>query len=153
MKLMLRALLGDRFKLKLRPGKKEISAYVITLGKNPPRLSAPKEGEARSLRVEPRLGEDQKPASYHVVGTRFSLTQLCDTFSRQMGRVILNNTGLDGDFDFALDLTPNENQPSPLDPSLLLTAMREQLGLTVKTQNAPVDYYVVEGAEKVVAGN
>ena len=36
---------------------------------------------------------------------------------------------------------------------MLLTGMREQLGLTVKGQDALVDYLVIESAAKVVAGN
>jgi uncharacterized protein (TIGR03435 family) len=67
--------------------------------------------------------------------------------------VIVNQTGLDGDYDFTLDLTPDESRPSPLDPSILMTSMREQLGLTVKSQDAPVDFLVIDSAEKVVAGN
>ena len=43
--------------------------------------------------------------------------------------------------------------PNPVDPMLLLTAMREQLGLTVKSQKVPVDILVIDGAEKVAAGN
>jgi uncharacterized protein (TIGR03435 family) len=52
-----------------------------------------------------------------------------------------------------MDLIPDESRPSPLDPSLLITAMRDQLGLTVKTQQAPVDFLVIDSAEKVATGN
>ncbi len=99
------------------------------------------------------MGPDQKVASFHVIATRFSLTQLTDTFARQLGRVIVNETGLNGDFDFTLDLTPDDSRPNPLDPSLLINAMREQLGLAMKSQKAPVDFLVIDSAEKVVAGN
>jgi uncharacterized protein (TIGR03435 family) len=153
MKQMLRTLLADRFKLTLHHDSKTLSVYVISIGKTAPKLYPPKDEETHSLRVMPQTGADQKISSYHVVATRFSLTQLTDVFARQLGSVILNKTGLDGDFDFTLDLTPDENRPSPLDPSLLVTAMREQLGLTLKTQNAPVDFLVIDGAEKVSAGN
>ena len=78
---------------------------------------------------------------------------MTDTFARQLGRVIVNQTGLNGDFDFTLDLTPDEDRPNPLDPSLIMTAMREQLGLTLTSQKAPVDFFVVDSAEKVLAGN
>jgi uncharacterized protein (TIGR03435 family) len=67
--------------------------------------------------------------------------------------VIVNRTGLNGDFDFTIDLAPDESNPNPLDPSLLMRAMREQLGLTLKTQKVPVDFVVIDSAEKVVAGN
>ena len=81
------------------------------------------------------------------------LAQLTDVFARQLGRVIVNRTGMDGDYDFSLDLTPDENTPNPLDPSLIMDAMRRQLGLTLKTEDTEVEVLVVDGAEKVVAGN
>jgi uncharacterized protein (TIGR03435 family) len=153
MKQMLQALLADRFHLKARRERKEIPAYIIALGETAPKLFPPKEGETHAIRVSPQMGPDQKIASYHVTATRFSLTQLTDTFSRQLGRVIVNQTGLTGDFDFTLDLTMDEGRPNPLDPSLLISAMREQLGLTLKAQKAQVDYLVIDSAERVTAEN
>jgi uncharacterized protein (TIGR03435 family) len=78
---------------------------------------------------------------------------LTDTFARQLGSAIVNKTGLTDDYDFTLDLTPDENRPNPLDPSLVISAMREQLGLSLKYQKEPVDFLVLDGAEKVAAGN
>ena len=65
----------------------------------------------------------------------------------------MNQTGLDGDFDFTMDFIMDESRPNPLDPTLIMTAMREQLGLGLKAQKTPVDFLVIDSAEKVVAGN
>jgi uncharacterized protein (TIGR03435 family) len=35
----------------------------------------------------------------------------------------------------------------------LIAAMRDQLGLVVKSQRGPVDFLVIESAEKVVSEN
>jgi uncharacterized protein (TIGR03435 family) len=78
---------------------------------------------------------------------------LGDLFGRQLGRVVVDKTGLEGDFDFTVDLAPDESHSTPIDPSLLLGALREQLGLTVKSEKASVDFVAIDGAEKVVAGN
>jgi len=153
MKLMVQTLLAERFALKIHREKKNLSVLAISQGKTPPKLLAPKDGEEHSLRVVPQTGPDQKTVTFRVIATRFSLAQLSDTFARQLGHVIVNETGLDGDFDFTLDLTPDETQHNPLDPSLLMAAMREQLGLTMKSQSMPVDFLVLESAEKVAAGN
>jgi uncharacterized protein (TIGR03435 family) len=153
MKLMTRSLLAERFHLKLRHETREMSVFVLSLGKTGPKLFPPKEDDKHSLRIVPQSDDNQKIASYHVVATRFSFAQLNLTFSRQLGRVLVNQTGLDGEFNFAIDLTPDESRPNPLDPSLILEAMRAQLGLNVKSEKAPVDYWFVEGAEKVAAGN
>ena len=153
MRLMLQSLLADRFKLKVHRETKELSAYVISLGKTPPKLFSPKDGETRALRVSTTQGPDQKIASYHLIATRFSIQQFADTFSRQLGSIVVNKTGFDGEFDFTMDLTPDENRPSPVDPTLLITAMREDLGLTLKSQRTEVDFLVIDSAVKVVAGN
>jgi uncharacterized protein (TIGR03435 family) len=151
-KLMVQTLLADRFQLKFHREKKNLPVFIVSLGKTAPKLYPPKEGEVHSIRIVPS-GPDEKIPSFHVVATRFSLTQLTDTFARQLGRVFVNETGLEGDFDFTLDLTPDEHQPNPLDPSLLIDAMRRQLGLSLKSQDAVVDYFVIDSAEKVAAGN
>jgi uncharacterized protein (TIGR03435 family) len=152
-KLMLQTLLAERFGLKFHVEKKKLPVYVISVGKTAPKLFPPKDDEVHSIHIMPQKDPDQKIASYHVVATRFSLSQLTDTFARQMGRVFVNETGLNGDFDFTLDLTPDESRPNPLDPSILITAMREQLGLSLKSQDAMVDFLVIDNAEKVTAGN
>ena len=153
MKLMTQTLLAERFKLKLRREIKEIPVLAVSLGKTPPKLFPPKEEEKRSLQIAPQMGENQKIISYRVVATRFSFAQLNLTFARQLGRVIVDQTGLQGDFDFEIDLTPDETRTNPLDGSLILAAMRDQLGLVVKSQKSSVDFIVIDSAEKVAAGN
>jgi uncharacterized protein (TIGR03435 family) len=97
----------------------------------------------------PSQDPNQKVASFHVVATGFSLSQLTGTFARHLGRAFVNETGLDSDFDFTLDLTPDEHQPNPLDSSLLINAMREQLGLSLKSQDALVDFLVIDRLGKL----
>jgi uncharacterized protein (TIGR03435 family) len=153
MKLMLRTLLAERFQLKLHTETKEIPVLVVSLGKTHPKLFPPKDGETHSIRIIPQMGPEQKVVSYHVVATRFSLEQLYEIFARQLDSVIVDRTGLKGDFNFTLDMTPDESRPNPLDPSLVISAMRDQLGLTLKSQKGPVDFLVIDSAERVTAGN
>ncbi|HEX4138119.1 MAG TPA: TIGR03435 family protein [Bryobacteraceae bacterium] len=87
------------------------------------------------------------------MGTRYSVAELADVFARQLGRVIVDRTGLSGQFHFTIDLTPDDTHPSPLDEGVLLAALRDQLGLTVKSEKTPVDILTIDNAEKVVAGN
>ena len=148
MKLMTRTLLAERFQLKFHRETKEVPVLVVSLGKTAPKLFPPKEDEKYSMRIEPQMGPDQKVISWHIVATRFSFAQLNETFSRQLERVIVNRTGMEGDFDFTFDMTPDENRPNPLDASIIIAAMRDQLGLALKTQKAPVDFLVIDNAEK-----
>ena len=60
------------------------------------------------------MGPDQKPVSYRIIATRYTLAQLADIFARQMeGSIIVNQTGLDGEYDFTLELTPDAERPNP----------------------------------------
>jgi len=152
-KLMTQALLSDRFRLRFHYEQRQAPVLVLSLGKNPPKLFPPKESETHALRVIPQMDQDQKIVSYHVVATRFSFKQLNQTFARQLERVIVNETGIEGDFDFTLDFTPDENRPNPLDPSLVVTAMRDQLGLTLAAQKRPVDFLVIDDVQKIADGN
>jgi uncharacterized protein (TIGR03435 family) len=139
MKAMVRTLLAERFHLKAHLEGRKMTAYVISVGKTAPHLDTPKEGEPHSMKVSPKQDQEGKIYSWHVEATRYTLAQLTDTFARQLGRPIMNETGLKGEFDFALDMTPDENTPNPLDP--------------VKTEETAVDYLVIDSAERVSKGN
>jgi uncharacterized protein (TIGR03435 family) len=153
MKLMAQALLTDQFHLKFHYERRQAPVLVLSLGKNAPKLSPPKEGEPHGLKLIPQMDRDQKIVSYHVLATRFSFKQLDLTFARQLERVIVNETGIDGDFDFTLDFTPDENRPNPLDASIVVNAIRDQLGLTVTAQKRPLDFLVIDDVQKVADGN
>jgi len=152
-RLMTQALLADRFKLKLHRETKEVSVLAIGIGKNGAKLPAPKDGEIHSIQVVPRTGPDPNLPAFHVEGKRFTMAQLIDTFARQFERVMVDQTGIDGEFDFSMDLNPDEGRPSPLHQSILIEAMQDQLGLSLKSMKAPVDVYVIDSAEKAAAGN
>jgi uncharacterized protein (TIGR03435 family) len=153
MKLMVRTLLTDEFKLKLHIERREMSVLAVSLGKSEPKLFPAKEGEMHSLKITPQMGPDPKTGSYHVVATRFSLEDLNESFARQLRRVIVDQTGIKGDLDFALDFPFDDERPNPLDPSNVISAMLEQLGLTVKSQKGMADFFVIESAERVLVGN
>jgi len=98
-------------------------------------------------------GPDQKVVTYHVIATRYTLAQLTDVFARRVDRVIVDKTGIDGEFDFTLDLSPDEGSASLTDASMLLAAMKEQLGFNIRSEKAVVDYYEIDGVDKAAAGN
>ena len=152
MRIFVQQMLADRFKLKIHHEPKKMTVYVISKGKGEPHLSPAKEGEPRSMRMGAVAGQDKKVMSYHVIAAGFSMQQLTETLGWQLGRVLVNETGLDGDFDFTMDFTPDPESGNPLDPGVVMTAIRD-LGFAMNSKTADVDYYVVDGAEKVEAGN
>jgi uncharacterized protein (TIGR03435 family) len=49
-------------------------------------------------------------------------------------------------------MTLDEDRPNPLDPSIIIAATRDQLGLIGKSKKPPVDFLVIDSAEEVLAG-
>ena len=67
----------------------------------------------------------------------------------------MNNTGLEGNYDFKLEWTPDpgpsapDGQPveTPLGPSLF-SALQQQLGLRLEATKGPVDVLVIDHVDK-----
>jgi len=68
----------------------------------------------------------------------------------------LDRTGIAGDFDFKVQFV-EETQAKPAGDTLdasgptFLTAMQEQLGLKLESQRGPVEFIIVDRAEKASA--
>jgi uncharacterized protein (TIGR03435 family) len=93
------------------------------------------------------------------------LSQVVDVLSHILGRVVVDNTGLTGKYDFNLKWTPGDEEqafkqlgpgpdgrpaPPPPDPSgpTIFTALQEQLGLKLESQKSSVDTLVIDHVEK-----
>ena len=85
------------------------------------------------------------------------LTQLAQFLSQSMGRIVLDKTGLTGNYDFNVTYTPDQmpnfnGQPGvapgfpAIDPNgpPLATAIQEQLGLKIESQRGPVAMFVID---------
>ena len=79
---------------------------------------------------------------------------LAEDLSDQLGRKVVDHTGLTGRYDFNLTWTPDDTAtegsaasgaaPGPS----LFTAVQEQLGLKLEPIRAPVDVVVIDHLEK-----
>jgi uncharacterized protein (TIGR03435 family) len=106
-----------------------------------------------------------KPASSEYAQGQF-MDSVAGVFSRYLGRTVLNQTGLKGDYDFTLQWTPEpgesamfrvpeagqaalSNQPPPdsSGPSIF-SAMQEALGLKLESQKGPVPILAIEHIER-----
>ena len=69
-------------------------------------------------------------------------------------RMVIDRTGLSGAFDFELKWTPDNlragspGATSVGDNATLFTALQEQLGLKLDAQRGPVEFLVVDSAER-----
>jgi uncharacterized protein (TIGR03435 family) len=83
---------------------------------------------------------------------------LAGTLSGQVGRIVVDRTGLTGAFDFDLEFAPEPAgnpaggaaptpSPAATDRPSLFTAVEEQLGLKLQPQRAPIEVTVIDRVE------
>jgi uncharacterized protein (TIGR03435 family) len=139
---MLQTLLADRFKLKLHRETRTMTAYVLEVGKNGPKLEKAENGEAST-------NSSNSNGRASIEARASSMDRLARTLARSVDLPVVNRTGLDGNFNFKLQWTPQQSQPSnrPDDVSIF-TAIQEQLGLRLRSEKVPVEVLVIDSAEK-----
>ena len=101
-------------------------------------------------------GMSMGPGTMVVGGS--PLSQFANSLGNSVGRVVLDRTGLLGNYDFNLTWTPDQTaRPAgtpelPVDPNgaSIFTALQEQLGLKLDPQRGPVQLLVIDRAEKPV---
>jgi uncharacterized protein (TIGR03435 family) len=147
-RLKLQALLADRFQLRARRENRELPIYVLTLGKNGPKLT--ESGNASTAGV---------PDGMHMqcgraMGTNTTMANFAHSLTRDVGRPVEDRTGLSAKYNFQVDFTPDSDACGELavDRPSLFGALLEQLGLKLESTKGPVEIIVVDHAEKP-AGN
>jgi uncharacterized protein (TIGR03435 family) len=145
---MLQTLLADRFKLAFHRETKEMQAYVVTIGKNGYKMK-PSEGEGQM---------ELKPTGkgLNVLFTHVTLAQLSELASSPLQGVVVDQTGLQGAWDFTLDMSAIAmNRPSDREEAIgmIIQVLNEQLGIKIDQKKVPAEVLVVEHAEKVPVEN
>jgi uncharacterized protein (TIGR03435 family) len=97
-------------------------------------------------------------SSAHTVARAQDLSRLTMLLSSQVGRPVLDKTGLKGRYDFELEYTPNLPPATPsesaTDPGLTLSdAIQKQLGLKLVAAKAKLDILIIDKAEKIPTAN
>lgn len=140
-KLMLQTLLEDRFKLQFHREMKDLSVYALVAAKNGPKLKKSADGTPYSRRVN---------ASGWTV-SNLDMAGLAARLSRELGRPVVDMTGLTGGYDFTLEWTRERATAASAaesDAPSLFTAVQEQLGLKLEPRKQPVETLVIDRVEK-----
>jgi uncharacterized protein (TIGR03435 family) len=152
LKLMLRSLMEERFRLTLHRETRIEPIYELVLAKAGPKLKG-----STGPDVNGRQGMFGRPGYW--VATNQSIGALAGTLSRQLGRTVSDKTGLTGNYDFTLTYSPELAQPvsgapraetpPTVDPGLpsIFTALQEQLGLKLESTKGSVDVLVIDHVE------
>jgi len=148
---MLQALLADRFKLVTHHETKEFRVFALTVAKSGSKLEETKPEEIRRNPLGNIMSRVTNIGTGHFDGQAFTMSGLADTLSRfpDVGRFVVDKTGLTGRYNFALHWTPDNtpaDSPIVAGPSIF-TALQEQLGLKLDPTKAPIDTLVIDHAE------
>ena len=148
-KMMLQALLADRFKLSLHRDQKELPVLALQIGKNGPRLKPGDENGRRTMNGGPGA----------LVFTNTSMQDLAEFLSGlpAIARPVFDSTRLAGRFDFTLRLSATPGNAGAeetkravveSEPSVVTDALAE-LGLKLDGQKAMIDMLVIDRVTKV----
>jgi uncharacterized protein (TIGR03435 family) len=163
---MLRALLADRFKLRVRKEMRPIPVYALRVAREG-RLGSGLQPSARdcvefrrerfdnTAAQEPR-GADGMPLcstppfpqnGVMILRNAGPMTRLVDDLQGRMDRPIVDETGLSGTFGWIL--TWDVRSPDGVDPgpATVFSALQGQLGLKLDAVTAPREVLVVESIE------
>jgi uncharacterized protein (TIGR03435 family) len=176
---MLQTLLTERFQLTFHRETRELPMFALVQSRKDGKLAGgmteSKEGGCTPLdpAKPPPLPQPGKPVApscgnillfRSTVGLRLDaasapIARLAPTLSRLLGRPVVDETGVTGNFDMKMEWTPDGTEvafmPSdtpkpPADaagPSIF-AALPEQLGLKLEPKKGPAEVFVIDHAEK-----
>jgi len=161
--LMLQTLLADRFKLALHLESKVEPVYRLIVGKDGPKLQeSVGDGELNVSGVPDGAGLNCR---------NITMSDLSRYLTSRMGRVVLDQTGLKGHYDFILRVgglptleearaavsstaSPDATKVAMVailndwSTSSIFADIQKQLGLKLESDKAPVDNLVIDHVEK-----
>jgi uncharacterized protein (TIGR03435 family) len=154
---MLRALLAERFQLKLHTEMRETPVYALVQAKGGAKLKQavppePTEGEADKTQ-KTRYMDDHpgKAAPGYItcsgngcIGKAFPIKIAIGQFgaSADADRIVIDQTGLTGYYDFSYTISRDPDSLTPMQQ------IEDQLGLRFESRKIPMKTYVIDSAEK-----
>lgn len=145
---MMRTLLVDRFQLKVHWETRSMPVFNLVVAKGGPKF------EHASQSANPGTRRNN---SGQITISKGTLASLASSLSNILGKIVIDKTGLIGDFDMTLKWTPDDYQQAPFRPNgpppdpnnpSIFTALQEQLGLRLEDSRGPVEVVVVDSVQK-----
>ena len=157
-KLMVQALLADRFKMAVHKEAREMPVYALVVGKNGLKTQKASESESVSgvsfVTNGKPLGVARGASKSQQQGPAgWTMDFLVDMLTAPAGRPVFNKTGLEGIYRINLSFstsnaTSADFQPPPETGPDIRTALEEQMGLKLEPMRAPVEVVVIDHFEK-----
>jgi uncharacterized protein (TIGR03435 family) len=149
-KLMVRSLLADRFKLVLHSETQPKPSYVLRVDKVTPTLKQAEDGEALAIEEHhtPTDNPPGVPAYYSLTCHSVSMTRFREILqgygANYINKPVVDATGLQGSWDFDLHWT---SKPSS-DGLSIFTAVKDQLGLKLALEKYPTPVVIVDSVNQ-----
>jgi uncharacterized protein (TIGR03435 family) len=115
-----------------------VGALVVASGG--PKLKTQAQGEGSGMNT---TGDSKKS---QAVATGTSMDLLAAYLGNRLDRIVVDQTGLTGRYDFSLEWAPDETADSSA-PGLI-AALRDQLGLRIEPRKAAVEVLVIDSISK-----
>jgi uncharacterized protein (TIGR03435 family) len=154
LRAMLQAMLADRFKLAVHREMKEVQVYSLMVGKSGPKFKATDPAEAHpGARVIPggaAIAPENQGHSMHLYNA--SMATLGSMLSSMAARPVVDNTGLNGRYDFVLQkpeasaVTAGPQEAT--EPAPTIFSVVEALGLKLVSAKSSVETLVIDHVER-----
>lgn len=151
LRLMIQGLLAERFKLAFHRQPKDLPVLVLQVAKNGPKFHESKDDGDFSI---------QPTGKATVTIQRAAVSQLVDLLTQVLRMPILDETGLQGRYDIAVDMTSyipehfdHSMGPPPDMAGIVMAALPEQLGLKLESRKTMLDMLMVDHVEKTPTEN
>jgi uncharacterized protein (TIGR03435 family) len=149
---MLRQILAERFGLVAHRETRELPVYAMSVAKGGPKLKEFVFDPA--VPASARRGGGVQMSMGMIAAHECTIPYFLSMLSRQLGRTVIDRTGLTGNYDFTLRWSPDNSATSASEgaqadtlPSIF-TAVQEQLGLKLESTKAPASVLVVDHLER-----
>jgi uncharacterized protein (TIGR03435 family) len=154
-RLMLRAMLADRFRLKLHTETRQERGYKLEQSKGGIRIKevAPPEPPAKANPVGAAMRND---GGVHIVAKKSTMASLASALNQLTQRPVVDETGLKGYYDFDVRWSGPEARDGQATESefggpelvgLLISNLQTHFGLRLTSITGPVEYWVVDHVE------
>jgi uncharacterized protein (TIGR03435 family) len=152
-RLMMRAMLADRFHLQLHTETRQESIFNLEVGRGGFKLKEvePPVPPAKEGYVGGAMGDD----SGRLIGTKSTMVGLARALNVFLRRPVVDRTGLTGYYDFDVkwrSAEPRDESQCGADClGMLISNLQDQFGLRLVKTTGPVPYWVVDHVEPPTA--
>jgi len=132
---LMQTLLAERFGLQFHRETRELTVGALVVAKGGTKLKANESGGSG-------MNTSGGPKKSTLIAAGTSMELLAGYVGNRLARIVVDRTGLAGSYDFTLEWAPDETSDSAV-PGLI-AALRDQLGLRIEAQKAPVEVLVID---------